>query len=154
MTLRVATISDYHVLMEMARKFYETTPYAGVVEYDDSKMSDVIMGIVENPKDRIAILALDVNERPVGMLCAQVTETLFNRKRVASELAWWMDPEHRRSRLSIEMINAFEYWAREIAGCAYTQLATVETPQVQQIQKFYERKNYNIYERCFLKVIK
>jgi GNAT superfamily N-acetyltransferase len=140
--------------MDMARKFYETTPYHGVVDYDDSKMSDVIISLLENPTERIAILAIDDKTgEPVGMLCGQVGETLFNRKRVASELAWWIDPDHRSSRVSIELINAFEYWAKHKARCEYVQLATVETDQVERISKFYNRKNYNIYERCFLKVI-
>ncbi len=152
MELKIAGWDDYPDILEMAKKFFDHTPYKDKVDYDDSKISDVVMSLFDNPTERVAILAIHEG-RPVGMLCAQVGEILFTRDRVATELAWWMDPEHRASRGSIELIQAFEYWAREKAGCKFTQLATVETEQVQKITKFYNRKGYDLYERAFLKVL-
>jgi GNAT superfamily N-acetyltransferase len=152
--LKIATWDDYPDIMDMARKFFDLTPYAKLVDYDESKMSDVIMSLFDNPTERIAILAVDNDGKTVGMLCAMVSEILFTRDRVASELAWWIDPEHRASRVSIDLINAFEFWAKEKAQCRYTQLATVETEQVDRISKFYKRKGYDLYERGFLKKVK
>lgn len=154
MTLKIATEEDFITIADMTRKFYEHTPYYGVVDYDESKIADVVLGLFGNPTERIAILALDDNGQPVGMLCGQVGETLFNRNRVALELGWWMDPDHRASRLSIELIEAFEYWAKTIANCTYVQLSTVETRQAERIGRFYKRKGYDLYERGYLKVIR
>lgn len=137
----------------MARKFYDHSPYVGVVDYDESKISDVLVTMFDNPTERIAILVVNDEGQSVGMLCGMVSEILFSRERIATELAWWMDPEYRANRIGIELINAFEYWARHKAQCKFVQLSTIETEQVERISKFYKRKGYDLFERGFVKVI-
>jgi len=152
MSLRLATKDDFLVVSEMARKFYETTPYFGVLEYDDSKMADTILGLFSDPKQSVVILALKDDE-PVGMLVGQVGELLVSRDRVATEMAWWMSPEHRSSKKALELIGAYEYWAKEVAGCQYVQLSCLEDLSIDRVSRFYTKKGYKPFEKFFIKAL-
>lgn len=134
----------------MVYKFWASTPY-GNVALEESKAFDLIATFIEKPVDRIMILAMD-GDKPVGFIAAVASETLLTRDKLAHEMAWWMEPEYRKSRVALELVQAYEFWAKKV-GCKLIQMSTVETDQVEKISKYYSRKGYRLIERSFLKEI-
>lgn len=71
----------------------------------------------------------------------------------AIELAWWIDPEHRGSRHSIEMVKMFEQWAANMEVSRVV-LSDIEfEDQAQPAGTLIERLGYTLHERAFVKVI-
>lgn len=135
----------------MAHRFAEHSPYAHL-GVDEEKTYETVNAFLSAPKEeRIIILAI-VDDKPVGMLAGMISELLINRMKIASEVMWWMDPEYRGSRVSLELLDAYEFWATK-CGANVIQLSTVETEQAERIGKLYNRRGYKLTERGYIKDI-
>lgn len=96
--------------------------------------------------DRLA-LVLD-RGRACGVLLAHCGESPLGPFRIAQEIAWWVDPEHRGA--SGGMLDAYEAWAAE-RGCAYAGVASLAAfPRASLI---YERRGYSPAETHFIKAL-
>jgi len=147
--LKIATWDDYVHIKAMCLNFAQASPYADV-EVDKEKMEELISDILEGDgTESIIILGL-VDDKPVAMMAAAASEMLLNRQFIAQEIIFWVEPEYRGSKLALELMKAYEFWAVKV-GCSFTQMSLVETEQAQKIARLYERKGYAPIERGFLK---
>lgn len=152
MTLKIATFSDLPDILSMAHKFAQASTYAGMT-VDDGKVTKLIdMMLSEGPKVSIILLAIE-DDKPVGMIGARATEPLYFKEKVAAELVWWVEPEHRRSNHAKELIDAYEYWAKNVSKCDYTQMSLLETDQINLIDRIYRRRGYRTTERSYVKEV-
>lgn len=147
--IRIATEDDVEHIKRMSYRFYEASPYAGF-EIDEDKVYEMIVGVLQAPKNEKIVL-LSCQPEPVGMVVGLSNEFLFNRKTIAVELMWWMDPEYRKGKDSIKLVEAYEYWAKNIAKADLLQLSLLTTEQAPQIEKFYSRRGYRLSEKSFFK---
>ena len=115
-TIRQATLSDIPQIVEMSRKFYETTTYAAFAPMDDetvARLSGTLAG------DHVLLVAessdwkhVDGGQALVGMIGLFVAPFLFNAGKVtAHEVVWWVDPTHLGAGLGRMLIE------RAIAAC-------------------------------------
>jgi hypothetical protein len=94
-------------------------------------------------------LAHDVGGVAQGLLLAVAYEHPFGPVWMARETVWWIDPAHR-GRVAIQMLDAFEDWARG-KECRFVGMAGMgEDPD---IGKLYQRRGYRAAERHFLKAV-
>lgn len=150
--LKLATWDQYGDVLDMAHKFAKHSPYAHKA-LDDAKISELVMGFLDGDRDKvILILATDDDGKPIGLLAGMTSEILFSHEKIAHEVMWWMEPEHRGSRESFRLVEAFEFWARKIKA-DIIQLSTVETEYAERVGKFYKRKGYQLVERTYVKEI-
>jgi hypothetical protein len=70
---------------------------------------------------------------------------------VASELAFWLLPGYRKSRRVIDLVAAFEYWAKSIAKVSFVILS--QTPLQDCTERSYKRLGYTNIENNYLKKI-
>jgi GNAT superfamily N-acetyltransferase len=145
--LKIATWDDYVHIKTMCLNFAQASPYADV-EIDKEKMEELISDILEGDGTKSIIILGVVDDKPVAMMAA--SEMLLNRQFIAQEVIFWVEPEHRGSRLALKLMEAYEFWAKKV-GCSFTQMSLVETEQAQKIARLYERKGYAPIERGFLK---
>jgi hypothetical protein len=87
----------------------------------------------------------------VGVFLATVAEVTFSEEKVASELAFWLLPGYRKSRRVLDLVNAFEYWAKHIAKVNYVLLS--QTPLQDATERSYKRLGYTSIEINYLKKI-
>ena len=146
MTLRLATTEDIPVILEMAKKFADTSPY-GKYPQEYSKAEDMVKGLLIDRNKSIVIL-YEVNGKPEGMIAGVLSEMMFSRENVAQELIWWVNPGHR-SRKSLSLKEAYEYWAKRV-GAKYISMAE---PNDEKVARYYERTGYKVMERNHLKVV-
>ena len=70
---------------------------------------------------------------------------------MASELAFWLLPGYRKSRRVIDLVAAFEYWAKSIAKVSFVILS--QTPLQDCTERSYKRLGYTNIENNYLKKI-
>jgi len=149
--LRLATLEDIPVCMRFARNFHRASPY-NTMKFDTIKGEKVLRDIISgNQMDSIIILALH-DDKPVGFIVGVANEPVFSSVKIATELGWWVDPEHRGSRASLLIYSAYEDWARRV-GCHYVQgayLPGVSPP----LDEFYKKRGYRQVESSFIKTLK
>ena len=150
MTLRLATEEDIPAIKRMSYLFYDHSPYSSF-EIDDEKVTALTTDILKDKTKNIVILSCQPD--PVGMIVGLSNEFMFNRKKIAMELLWWMDPEYRKSRDAIKLVEAYEYWATNVAKADIVQLSLLTTEQAPQIEKFYSRRGYKLSEKSFFKKV-
>lgn len=131
----------------MAINFFKESPYASVVALDAIKLEEVVRGLFNNPS---CVILLGLSEGiPVGMLVAQVSETLFSRHKIASEIAWWVHPDHRGNGISTKLLDGYEYWAEQI-GANFISMASLNTNRADIILA---NRGYMATEVAYSKVI-
>lgn len=147
--LKIAGFEDIEDIKRMSNRFYSASPYGGL-EIDQEKVEAVITDFLDSDKTEKVII-LSCSDRPRGMIAGIAQEFLFNRKRIALEAIWWMDPEYRNGREAIKLVEAYEYWAKNVAKTDLIQLSLLTTEQAPQIEKFYSRRGYRLSEKSFYK---
>ncbi len=134
-------------IKRMALAFFNASPYKPL-SVDPDRIEELIDVFFQSkPTDRITILWVADGE-PRGLLAAVAETNLFNYQRFAGELVWWLDPEYRRGHAASKMIEAYEYWAKEKAGCQSCSLVDL----LGNLDKYYTRKGYERRETTYLKV--
>lgn len=151
--LKLATWDHLPDIMEMAEKFHSASPYRDTEEFDDSRVAEIVIPAIESPIDRIVLILEDTEaRRAVGMLIALATQSTFSRSKVAGELAWWVNPENR-GKDSLKLIDAYLYWAENVAKCDTIQMALLEDETVEKVTRVYRRKGFVPAERAFIRKV-
>lgn len=130
----------------MAKRFHEVSPYASVPFSEERILDHFFLGL-EDPTKIITIFS-EQNGQIHGMICGLCDRPPFSEVKVATELAWWMDEDYRRTRDSLDLFEAYEEWARRI-GAGLVQMALLSSSP--DLTKIYERSGYRMTERTFLK---
>ncbi|MGD9682609.1 MAG: GNAT family N-acetyltransferase [Candidatus Obscuribacterales bacterium] len=145
--VRVATLDDLNTLVRFSRKFQKNSPYKGM-EFSNERTRQTLEAIIRtNGLKGIVLVALKGSEA-VGMIVAMADYPPMSSDLMSTELAWWIEPEHRKSRRSLLLFETYEAWAKKI-GCKYIHSAYLEGST--ELTSFYNRKGYKKVETSFLK---
>jgi len=142
MSIRLATVEDIDLVVEMGLKFIQATNYKDYA--DEDTIRGLATKIINLPNEEGVILIYENH----GMLVATVTPFLFGKLKIAADIAWWIDPEHRGQKAGGELMEAFEYWAK-LVGCNFVSMASLDD----SVGKYYEKKGYVLQERAYTKEI-
>jgi hypothetical protein len=147
--LRLAGPEDIGVLYSMSIDFVKASGYTFPV--DKTKVEQLISDIIySGTEQKICLVLTNIFDVPVGMLAAIIDEPFFSRTKVAQELVWWVDPAHRGSRKSLELVNAYEYWAMT-RGAIICQMASIADLEGEKVGKMLERLGYSRKELSYCK---
>lgn len=149
--LRLATLEDIPVLLRFAKNFHQASPYRSM-RFNTEKGRKFLEGIISGRNtEGIVIVALK-DDVPIGMLVGSCAEPVFSSAKIATELGWWIEEEHRATRASILIYSAYEDWAMRV-GCTHVQGAYL--PGVSpDLDQFYKSRGYSQVESSYLKVLK
>lgn len=140
--IRVATLADLSLIKDMAMKFLEVSDYK---EYgDEETIEALIIDILSGDQTKGIIII-----NPEGAMLVGVAHKFpFGKGFLSTEIAWWVNPELRKTGVGQELMGAFEYWAKEKANCIGVVMGALDD----SLGKFYEKNGYKLYERAYLKV--
>lgn len=141
--IRKATIEDKDIIISMAIQFANESPYSGFVSLN--KIEGLVDSILTSSVTTAAIF-LDSDNR--GMLVGCYSPHLFLEGNIATELAWWVSPEYRKSNVGTELLKAFEQWAKE-ENCEYITMISLDD----SVGNIYENNGYSLQERAYWKVL-
>ena len=140
--LRIATPKDLDLIVDMAKKFASSTSFSK--HTDETYIKSLVTEFITGDTDNKVCLIYD----NIGMLGGVKTPFMFGPVQVATEIAWWVDPEHRKNGVGEALIEAFEYWAKKV-GCDLITMVCLE----KDLGKYYESRGYKLYEYGYVKEI-
>jgi GNAT superfamily N-acetyltransferase len=145
--IRVAGVPDVDAIVAMAGPFLN---YSHFTEYTEIERDDIVFGIC-NLIDNGIIFVAEKEDEIVGCICGMITNLWFARNtKVAAELGWWVNEEHRGSTASMRLLQAFENWAKEQGVKAITMSDLVIDGQTPTGQ-IYKKLGYELVERAHVK---
>jgi GNAT superfamily N-acetyltransferase len=128
----------------MVARFAQTYP---APSFDYGKTVAVFHEMIESQEGVVFIADIG---HPVGCLMGRIHEWIFSREKVAAELLWWVDPEHRRTTIARDLQQTFNEWAIS-QGADILQMSMAETDQAPLIDRFYRRQGFKHTESHYLK---
>jgi len=114
-------------------------------------IKDNYLKLIEDTSKNIVILSCDNQDIPKGMVAMSLSPLGFTDHLVSTEIAWWVEPDYRTSRMSLDLFKAAEYWSQKV-GASFIQFVSLSTSEG-SVDKFYTRMGYTMTEKAFLKEI-
>lgn len=139
--MKVATVGDIPEVTAMAIEFMNATGYR---KYSDDKVIEELVQtiVTSDPREKIIIL-----KPGVGFIAGHKFKFVFGTGDLASEIAWYIMPEHRTNGAGLELLAAFEYWAKNVANCTMVSMGSLNA----SVEKIYKKQGYKLYERAYMK---
>lgn len=150
MSLKLASLDDLPDYLRMCREFYEESAFYPSIEYSEEKVHAFLLHALATLHTQAVVLLYEENAKVVGMIVGFASETPFSDDKIASELAWWVDEEYRGTRGSLELVFAYEEWAKRV-GCKHATMALLPSLTNPKIEGYYERLGYKKTEISYIK---
>ena len=136
MYLKLLEVKDIPRFVALCKNFHQASPYNNR-DFSVEKVTTLAKSITaSNKQDFIIITLVDDNDLTQGFLIGITSEIPFSEEKVAMELAWWVEPQARGTRKSVEMVFAFKEWAKRV-GCKVAQMSMIENTGTDKIDKLY-----------------
>lgn len=144
--IRSATQRDLEDIVNLGVEFWAESQYSDThcdVDYGSESFARCI-------ESGICLLAFR-DDKPVGFVAGLVSPMFFNPNiKNAVELCMYLLPEHRKSRLGIELMLGFEAEARN-RGCNKCVMSLLVESSPEGLATYYIRKGYRHIESSFIK---
>ena len=113
MKIRPATKFDHADIMRMLNQFKLHTPIAAMAECDNQEyVSSIITHILYG---RGIILVAEKADETVGMMIGYIDKTIWDPNMLMlSELAFWVEPEHRGSTAGYKLLKKYTEEAKKL----------------------------------------
>ena len=142
--IREARPSDFDKILDLSSVFWESTIY------DEDFDRDHTLKMVELSHSHELLAVLDI-DGVVGFCSAIMAPILGSPKAYgATELAWYVMPEHRGGKSGIQLMMFMEDLAKK-AGVKYFTMVAMHSSM--EVGSIYERMGYKKNETCYTKVI-
>lgn len=139
--MKIATTEDFEEIKDMAMKFMAKTGYT---EYSTEEDIALLINNILTGKQNEMIILLQPG---MGFLAGMASKFPFGPHLIAHEIAWWVNEEHRGNGTGAELVNAFEYWAKNVAGCTMITMTALGG----EVGQWYYKKGYELYETAYMK---
>lgn len=141
--MRVAQTEDFEEVKEMVLEFIKTTQHISKY-YEEDTVDSLIQNLLSSPGgSHIILLSED------GFLAGAVVPFIFGKEKVATEIGWYIKPEVRGTGKGKEFLSAFEYWAKNVAGCTLIQMSSLDD----KVGEYLKGKGYELSERAYIKEV-
>lgn len=141
--MKIATLEDISVVQDMGLSFLRDSPYK---DYGNEEVvKELIVSVINSsPTEKIVIFSEDE-----GFIMGVALPFLFGTQLLATEIAWWVNPTMRGTGVGKKLLEAFEYWAKNVANCEYISMTSIDD----EVGNYYKSKGYGLYERAYMKVL-
>ena len=145
--VRQGEARDLQDIVRMAREFWKHTIFDE--EYDPY----MVEAMAQNCMDQGLMAVLDIDDSVRGFACG-VAGPLMASAEVLSgtEVAWWVDPEHRSGKNGIQLLIELEKMAKN-QGVKYWSMIFMESSMPDKIEGIYQKMGYNKSETSYTTVI-
>jgi N-acetylglutamate synthase-like GNAT family acetyltransferase len=133
MLIRQATLTDIDKIMILANKMAKDTVFTSVDRSRIEKLLTLptVLSLVAESKEII------------GFICGSLNEQFFTKQKFASDMALYVEPEHRGSSAAYRLVKAFEKWANE-QGASHIWLGQSVGQNIDETKDFYNRLGYTL----------
>lgn len=148
---KLATKKDIDQIIPLCQNFHKASPYKDY-DFDIPKVQKVIKDLLLDPTRATIILAVN-SGTVIGVIGGAATELLLSQELICTELMWWVEEEYRGTTIGFQLLEAYEYWAKNIARAKIIQVAALDTKHSSQLETYYKSKGYKLSEKAFIKEI-
>jgi GNAT superfamily N-acetyltransferase len=144
--IRVAEEKDFQSILDMSSRFWLETQFSEPFEADHT------IHMVRMAYDHGLLAVVDVDGECVGF-CAGVKSFILGSTKAmcATELAWWLNPEHRGGKNGVALLQFMEGLVKE-QGIKYWTMVSMQSSMPDQVGRMYERMGYKHSETSYTKV--
>lgn len=144
--IRLATLHDIPRLTDMVVRFVsEEMP--DPPKPDPEVVQETILLLIKQQDNHGMAVVYEVEGEIWGMILATTVPSAFSKQVHAIELAYYVLPEHRKSKAWRELLDTYERWAKYIAKADIAAVALLD----QRVGKLYERRGYKLTEMSYKK---
>ena len=134
--IRVATARDISLVLDLGFEFFKSSPYKDMTP-DPISARRWLIGLIDSG----CVILADED----SFICGTTLQLPFASETVAAELAWGsLKKGLQRTRAEKLLLEAFEYWARNVAKAGYIQIGSFHG------EKFFLRRGYQKCETMFM----
>jgi N-acetylglutamate synthase-like GNAT family acetyltransferase len=145
--IRNGTVEDIPQIVEMARVFWKETIY------DEPCCDDTVAMMAQMCIDQGLMSVAEVDGKVEGFACGVLAPLLANAEvLMGSEVAWWVNPEHRQGKIGVGLLLALEKQAKE-QGIKYWNMVFMESSMPREVEEIYKKMGYRKNEVSYTKVI-
>ena len=127
------------------------SPRFSPYRFDPERLAGSLRGLLDMPLG--LVLVAEHDGEIVGGLMGLLTPLWFNQSAtVASEVAWWVDPQYRGGAAGVRLLYTFEAWAKE-RGAAAVCLSDLVLDGEQPAGSLIDKLGYTLVERSHVKVL-
>lgn len=146
--IRKATHDDIPRIVEMSDKFYAQTRYVDIAPMAKESAAGLAILMMESG----VMLLAESEGIVVGMVGLFIEPFTFNiAKTMATEIVWWVDPDHQRSGIGAELLAAIEPACRERGADMIRMMCLAGQSEV--AETIYSRMGYTPSEHAYTKVL-
>ncbi len=146
-SVRVANEEDVVDLAILGRKFSRESKNA-YLGWSSTKVHNSLLDALS--RDDFLVLALETEDEVVGMFIGFIAPCFFSDAEQASEIVWYVSPEHRGSKEAYKMLILFEDWA-DTKGAACINMVNLDVLNADKVAKMYTKRGYRLAENTFVK---
>lgn len=145
--IRAGTVEDFPEIVRMAREFWKHTIF------DEPFCADSVEGMAAHCMDQGLFAVLEIKGKAAGFACGIKGGLLANvYVTTGTEVAYWVDPEHRRGRNGIALLKGLEDMAKE-HGVKYWSMIFMQSSMPETVEQIYLKMGYNKSETSYTKVL-
>ncbi len=155
MTIRAATMDDIDEVYLITKEFQRNSPYADQDISDEKFYKFLTYYLTPMPKAHMVLVYEHEETGKIeGIIAGMITigSHFFSENRVATEMVWYVRPEHRKGTAAIRLLHAYEDWA-ELMGCQKVSLTCVANEFREMLTKMYIKMGYKSTEETFVREI-
>jgi len=145
---REATPDDVIDIAILGKQFVRESGNYELFGWNASKVTSTIIDAIH--REDFGVFVFCHKDEIVGLFVCFATPCFFSDNVQAVEILWYVDPEHRGSRKSHEMVDIYVEWAKTKNAVA-ANLVNLELLKGEKVAKLYNRKGFNLVENTFLK---
>ena len=144
--IREANPEDFESILDMCAVFWNHT------QFDEPFDREHTRKMVQMSWDHELLIVVDDNGIH-GFMAAIKSPLLGSSKAwMATELAWWVNPEKRGKMYGVGLVSTLERLCIE-QEVKYLSLAYMQTSMPEKIRKMYELFGYELQETLYTKVL-
>lgn len=147
-TIRQAHIKDVEHLVQMGKKFYQYSNFNNYIEYDEQSVRHTLANLILNG---FLYVAEHKEQGIIAGLAGGMGSLWLNLGTpVATELAWWVEEEHRKSPVALRLYKAFEKWAHD-KGVTTIIMSDLVIEGNAPAEKLFNKMGFSVVERSHIK---
>lgn len=145
--IRAGESKDIPVIIRMAEDFWQHTIY------DEDYEPEMVDGMTQMCIDQGLMAVVEIDEQVVGFACGVKGPLLANSQVLCgTEVAWWVDPEHRGGRNGVTLLKFLENMAKS-QGVKYWTMIFMESSMPETVKGMYSKMGYVKNEESHTKVL-
>lgn len=145
--IRNATEADEERVLAMAKDFYAVSGYEQTIPYDRETCAELFHASLNMGLCAVA----EKDGEVIGFVLGMAAPSMMNKHYyIGAELAWWVEPEHRKGMAGIKLLRHIEKSASQMNLSMWSMMA-LEELNPDGVERLYLNSGYQKTESTYSK---